>query len=893
MKMQKWTKSGSRKRLERPNEAMPRSAAAPSWRSSLVTRLALLCAVLLAAVVGLSGFLIYRGSREHLIQIRREALRHDAERAAQTLRAAAAAAVHDLRFLSRAPTIRETVRQQRKPEEERWRTLAEGELRALLEGRPSYAQVRLAGGTAGESELICWFNRGGFLLKAARERIPLPAEIEDARAASALPPDEPYFAPLHADQMEGSAAPTAVIFRTATRITADHESVSALLALDLDLSQHFVEVAMEASPGARFEITYAESGGLLFASEAAGSATDDLRSARPPGGGLAASGASSDLQSELRFELLPGAGQELLLRATLPATDAFAGLEAIRARVLSGTALAVALAFALVVLVASVPARRLRRVAEAVSRYEAGEPLQALPRAGRDEVGVLVQSFRQMADKVRSQVAALETAREAAEAATREKEEFLAIISHEIRTPLNSVFGLLRVLERSRPAPHQAPVLASLRAAAKHLLSLLNDALDFAKFSAGKLDFEQADFALGELLGELAITHRPLAMQKGIAFELDLAPALPAVVNGDSVRLAQILNNLVSNALKFTEAGYVRVRVRPEESPGSGQVRIRFEVEDTGSGIAPEDCERVFAPFMRARGAQVRRIEGTGLGLHIVRTLAQMQGGEVSLTSTLGEGSRFAVLLPFRTAAAAAVDAGGAPAPALRGWRVLYAEDIASNREVMAAILEETGAALVSAETGADALGAAAAQAFTIALVDLQLQDMTGIELARRLREQHPELPILAVTAQCSVKAAEECRAVGIAAVVTKPVDPAKLLQAMLRAGAPARSPDSSATALDDIFRSDPVRHRRVLLAIAQEMREARDTLRSAFSTGDVEAMRATRHKLHSAIEQLGLGELRAALDSAITGNTDANGLCLALLEAAAGSLDTRAEALT
>jgi len=572
--------------------------------------------------------------------------------------------------------------------------------------------------------------------------------------------------------------------------------------------------------------------------------------------------------------------------------------------------------------------RRLREVGDAMARYESGQEIPARPgEATGDEIGQLAEMFRGLAAKVRDDVAKLEAARREAEEATRARDDFLALMSHEIRTPMNAVSGLLRVLERNQPAPHQEPVLASLRSASRQLIALLDEALDHSKIKAGKVDFHPVDFSLRELLGDVALTHRPLAAQKGLTFAYAPDPEMPDRLNGDVVRLGQVLNNLLGNAVKFTDRGSITLAAReitadPPEAPAvtdpaspsrptatpTNRARriIEFTVTDTGIGIAGENIGRIFSPFDQEHGDIGRRFGGTGLGLSIVRSLVELQGGSLSVESTPGKGSCFTVRIPFD--AAASPEGPERRAPATPRWnhrRFLYVEDVASNREVMAATLADTEAQLEFAETGARGIRLATEHGpFDIALIDLQLPDMNGLELARALQAADPRLRLLAVTAQTSAETRDECLACGLSGVVTKPFTPANLFAEISRwlpdegashprpasasgeddpspppaSFAPASHPPPQSPSLPDaaagtpqpadalaaLFPGEPERVQRLLATLAREFNQHVADFADASKRADVTALRALRHKLHSALIQLHLDDLRTALDAVI-----------------------------
>ena len=397
---------------------------------------------------------------------------------------------------------------------------------------------------------------------------------------------------------------------------------------------------------------------------------------------------------------------------------------------------------------------------------------------------------------------ALVQAKDEAESATRAKSAFLATMSHEIRTPLNGVLGMAQAMAADDLSPVQRERLDDVRQSGESLLAILNDVLDLSKIEAGKLELEQAEFDIYETATGAFSAFSATAQAKGLSFTLKVQPAARGVYRGDSVRVRQILYNLVSNGLKFTERGGVEVKV----SRRGGTLRLA--VADTGIGVAPDKLAGLFQKFEQADASTTRRYGGTGLGLAICRDLAELMDGTICAKSAPGEGATFTVDLPLervgdapdkleRHVAEPTVHAEGL------ALRVLAAEDNGMNQLVLKTLLGQVGVEPVIVGNGREAVEAWAREPWDLILMDVQMPEMdgptaTGVIRARERAEGRPRTPIVALTANAMAHQVSEYLQSGMDDFVAKPIEAGRLyavIEAALERAAQSGASDATAAA--------------------------------------------------------------------------------------------------
>lgn len=404
---------------------------------------------------------------------------------------------------------------------------------------------------------------------------------------------------------------------------------------------------------------------------------------------------------------------------------------------------------------------------------------------------IMVQAIIRDVSEKRMAEKELIRARDEAEKARKSQSEFLSLMSHEIRTPLNAVVALTDLMLHEKLSPDQMENLHSVKVSARHLLGLIDDILDYNKIESGNIEFEEYDFEIRSLLSEMKKTLEVKAQEKNIKLTVWIDEKVPEVLQADALRLKQILFNLISNGIKFTEKGFVSLKVKAGWL-GAANHKIIFEVEDTGIGIAADRLDAIFEKFTQAEASTTRKYGGSGLGLAVCKRLVELQGGEIKAKSTPGKGSIFTFHLPMKSGGLTSADLLPENEiigrESLEGMHVLMVEDDPMNQFVGRKVIEEKwNASLTVASTGEQALALLQEQDFDLVLMDLLLPSIDGYELTQMIRNnsegkiRNTNIPIIALTADAFLETRNKAFRAGVDDFITKPFDFIKLFQRMAR----------------------------------------------------------------------------------------------------------------
>ena len=478
----------------------------------------------------------------------------------------------------------------------------------------------------------------------------------------------------------------------------------------------------------------------------------------------------------------------------------------------------------------------------------------------------LIIAFLFITNQGRSQqrmIAALNESERRSKELARTQEQFLANMSHEIRTPMNAMLGFTNLLKRTELNPMQREYIQNIHSAGENLLTLVNDILDLSKIQAGMMHIEETRFSLRSMVSSVGAMFIEKIREKDIRFNVHIDKDVPDILTGDAVRLTQVLVNLISNAVKFTDEGEISVYVQLRSSTET-DAHIRLCVKDTGIGIAPEKQTSIFERFQQAELETTRRFGGTGLGLSIVKQLVEMQGGTIKLKSETGKGSEFIVDLDYKLPDLAqmydeALAEQEEQVP-LRKIRVLVAEDNLMNQQLVRHLMKSWSLEHVIVSTGAEAVEALKKDAYSIVLMDIQMPDMDGYTATSVIRnELKLDVPIIAMTAHAMVGEKEKCLQLGMNDYVSKPIKETVLYNIIARHS--QHIPEKKETShisldyLHELSGNDRDFEREILKQFLEQAPHELSELRTSIDDSNYDQVRRTAHTLKSTVGYVGLAQ--------------------------------------
>jgi len=502
---------------------------------------------------------------------------------------------------------------------------------------------------------------------------------------------------------------------------------------------------------------------------------------------------------------------------------------------------------------------------------------------------ICISAFFYIVNRGRQQqrmIVALNESEKRNKEAAKIKEQFLANMSHEIRTPMNAILGFTSLLKKTNLDSQQLQYVEYIYSSGENLLTIINDILDLSKIEAGMMSIENTPFSLNGLVSSVEVMFKDKARNKGLQFEVNLHPHIHDTLSGDAVRLTQILINLISNAIKFTDKGFVRVDVQALKQTGE-EVELQFSIKDTGVGIAPDKRKAIFDRFQQADAETSRRFGGTGLGLSIVKQLVDLQGGIIQVHSELKKGSEFIVRLsykPLKEEETLLPLRQEDEKPAIENLRVLVAEDNQMNQQLVRHLMNQWRVDYVLATNGKEAIDVLANEDVSLVLMDIQMPEMDGYTATQFIRNDLKKtVPIVAMTAHAMPGEKERCLSYGMNDYISKPVKENELysilkqyaLQPETKVEKLPAAPATELALIDlsylrELSMGDTSFEKEIVKQFVIQVPQELEDLRLAMQEGDRQKMKGIAHGMKSSVAYVGLKDrLHAHLHRIETANVN------------------------